>query len=81
VIVLIESHRQERADLRPEVVALQAGARWGKAADLEFDRADTEIENEERGGINQVHRSQNRTKVWNPVAGLAGLRRDRDRVE
>ena len=66
MIVLIESHRQERATpLRAGLTAVEAGARWGKAAEFGFDRSGAETENQDRGGINQVQRSQNRTKVWN----------------
>jgi hypothetical protein len=65
VIVHIESHRQERADPRPEVVVLRAGARWGKPADFSFDQTDAEAENEARGGISQVQLQQNRNTVWN----------------
>ena len=50
MIVLIESHRQERATLRPGVAAPAAGARWGKAAEFGFDRTDAETENRIAGG-------------------------------
>jgi hypothetical protein len=65
VIVLIESHRQERAALRPEVAVLDAGTRWGKAADFGFDQTDAEAENEAGGGVSPVSRSENRIMVWN----------------
>ena len=66
MIVLIESHRQERAALRVRLAPTEAGVRWGKAAEFGFDRTDAETENQDRGGINQVSRSQNRTsvKLW-----------------
>ena len=64
MITLIESHRQERATLRPGVTAPASGARWGKAAEFDFDASDGD-DADERGGISQVDRSQNRTMVWN----------------
>ena len=67
MIVLIESHRQERVARRAALAAAEAGARWGKPAEFGFAQTDAQVENEARGGINQVERSQNRTsvKVWN----------------
>ena len=54
MIVLIESHRQERADLRPEVVAIQAGARWGNPAEFGFDRDRSSTFNGPRAGAKEV---------------------------
>jgi hypothetical protein len=65
VIVLIESHRQERAPRQRGVAVPDAGARWGRAAEFGFDQGDQE--SEDRGGISQVERSSNPTRIqlWN----------------
>ena len=64
MIVLIESHARERAPRQPEVAAPAAGARWGKAATFGFDQAE---DADAGGGINEVERSSNptRIKLWN----------------
>ena len=66
MIVLIESHRQERATIRPGIVPPDAGSRWGKPAQFGFDASDAEAE-EERGGVVQIQRSSSpeRVMVWN----------------
>jgi hypothetical protein len=66
VIVLVDSHRQERAAPRPVLAPAAGGVRWGKPAEFAFGRTAAAVENERRGGINEVD-TDRRTivKVWN----------------
>ena len=51
MIVLVEQHRDERADRTAAQLAPDSGARWGKAAEFGFDRSAETAEMEARGGV------------------------------
>lgn len=71
MIVLVESHAQERAS-RPSTPAPDAGgARWGRASRFDFDRSAADAEMDERGGITLVWPAERletiRVQVLTPV--------------
>ena len=51
VIVLVESHRDDRAARPATPPPPDAGTRWGKASHFDFDRSEETAEMEARGGI------------------------------
>ena len=51
MIVLIESHAEDRPARPVRTPDPEAGARWGKAADYAFDQSAETTETEERGGV------------------------------
>lgn len=78
MIVLIDSHTDERAARPVAQPAPEAGARWGKAARFDFDRTAESEEMERRGGVTLVWPAEHVETV--AVADLAPVWRKYDVV-
>ena len=71
MIVLVESHSEERASRSQPPVPDAGGARWGRASRFAFDRSAKDAEMEDRGGITLVWPAERletvRVQVLSPV--------------
>lgn len=66
MIVLIDSHAEDRTPRLARTPAPDAGTRWGKAARFDFDRSDETEEMEARGGVTLIWPAEHieTVRVW-----------------